>query len=143
MFCFLILFFFEGVVAVAEEASGLDFSFSGGSDEGGAVISPNPYSFTRVLASLGLSLKRLLRSRGNKGEGVGGSRLTVDPASAEVIPPEATVDIGVGVGPSGTTGVGGTRALLDTCTGDWAEAGRGRSRGRSGAVRDVERRVAL
>lgn len=106
----------------------------------------SPYSCASRRASSGRSLMRLARSRGNSGEGVGGSRSA--PASGQ---PDwcLLTAVGVAAGTSGSVGVGGTVLLVkglgkEETQGDWKGVGSGRSRGRRGTVKDeVERKVAL
>lgn len=103
----------------------------------------SPYCRKRVLASSIPSLKSDLRSRGNSGDGEGGT------ASKLCVPlNEWEVDrlMGVGAGAlrlgKADTGLFTAESSVIMIVGDCSGVGRGRRRGRSGAV-DEDRRLAL
>ena len=101
----------------------------------------NPYSRKRALASSNPSWKSDLRSRGNRGDGVGGKG--VSKLCAPLNEWEVDRLMGVGAGAlnlgKAVTGVLGAESSVIMIVGDCSGVGRGRRRGRSRVV-DVDRR---
>lgn len=103
----------------------------------------NPYSRKSALASSNPSLKSDLRSRGNRGDGVGGTGVSNVPLN------EWDVDrlMGVGAGAlivgKADTGLLKAESSVIMMIGDCSGVGRGRRRGRSRVVDEDRRRQAL
>ena len=104
----------------------------------------NPYSRKSFLASSTPSWKSALRSRGNRGDGVGG---IVSKLYAPLNELEVDRLIGVGAGAlilgKADTGLLKAESSVIMMVGDCSGVGRGRRRGRSCVVEEVRRRPAL
>ena len=102
----------------------------------------NPYSRKRVLASSTPRWKSALRSRGNRGDGVGGTTV-----SKLYAPLEVDRLIGVGAGAlilgKADTGLLKAESSVTMMVGDCSGVGRGRRSGRSFVVAEDRRRPAL
>ena len=102
----------------------------------------NPYSRKRALASSKPSWKSDLRSRGNRGDGVGGTELCAPLNEWEV---DRLMGVGAGALILGKadTGLLKAESSVTMMVGDCSGVGRGRRRGRSCVVDEDRRRRAL